>query len=146
MDAVADTHETFLVFRAGASLCGLPVQLIHEIFRPLATEPLGQAPDFVLGMARVRGAAVPVVDLGRLLGRMVELLTVGETYFSRQWDHFRALIELAIPARLKARAGQRRLRILSAGCASGEEAYSMAMVLREHFAETAAWDLQILGV
>jgi len=45
------------------------------------------------------------------------------------------------------RAGAvRRLRLLSAGCASGEEAFSMAIILREHFPELASWDITILGI
>jgi chemotaxis protein methyltransferase CheR len=62
-------------------------------------------------------------------------LTVGETYFFRNIDQFRALTEVALPERMAARASTRRLRLLSAGCASGEEAYSLARVLREHVVE-----------
>jgi chemotaxis protein methyltransferase CheR len=54
-------------------------------------------------------------------------LTVGETYFFRNPNHFRALAEHAAPMRA---ASSGRLRVLSAGCASGEEAYTIAMVLR----------------
>ncbi len=57
-------------------------------------------------------------------------LTVGETYFFRNRDHLRALAEVAIPAR-RAEARGRALRVLSAGCSSGEEPYTLAIVLRE---------------
>jgi chemotaxis protein methyltransferase CheR len=62
-------------------------------------------------------------------------LTVGETYFFRNEPQFRALAEVVFPARLGAShgcpiAGPKILRLLSAGCASGEEAYSMAIVAR----------------
>jgi chemotaxis protein methyltransferase CheR len=59
-------------------------------------------------------------------------LTVGETYFFRNPDQFRAVSELVLPERLRLRlrAGERRLRILSAGCSSGEEAYSLAILAR----------------
>lgn len=73
-------------------------------------------------------------------------LTVSETYFFRCPDHFRALQEVALPSRIRARNSYRRLRVLSAGCASGEEAYSLAILLREHFPEVAGWDLNIVGV
>lgn len=56
-------------------------------------------------------------------------LTVGETYFFRHYAQMRAFAETALPARLT--AGQRSLRIVSAGCASGEEAYSLAILVRE---------------
>jgi chemotaxis protein methyltransferase CheR len=62
-------------------------------------------------------------------------LTVGETYFFRNHEQFSALAEVVFPARLRARAPQqpapKTLRLLSAGCSSGEEAYSMAIVARE---------------
>lgn len=56
-------------------------------------------------------------------------LTIPETYFFRIPGHFRALTEIVLPERLG--ASSRRLRILSAGCASGEEAYSIAMLMRD---------------
>jgi chemotaxis protein methyltransferase CheR len=59
-------------------------------------------------------------------------LTVNETYFFRNPDHYRALVETVLPERIAARASERALHVLSAGCASGEEAYSLAIVLREH--------------
>jgi chemotaxis protein methyltransferase CheR len=64
----------------------------------------------------------------RELDALAQELTVGETYFFRHFDQFRALVEHVVPQRL-APPGPRRLRILSAGCASGDEAYSMAMLL-----------------
>jgi chemotaxis protein methyltransferase CheR len=65
-------------------------------------------------------------------------LTVGETYFFRNHEQFRALAEVALPARIAAKAGAagpKVLRLLSAGCASGEEAYTMAIVARETVAD-----------
>jgi len=58
-------------------------------------------------------------------------LTVGETYFFRNHEQFEALAEVVLPERLRAPAPKRSLRLLSAGCSSGEEAYSMAIVARE---------------
>jgi chemotaxis protein methyltransferase CheR len=75
-------------------------------------------------------------------------LTVSETYFFRNVDQFHALRELVVPMRARARAearAPRRLRILSAGCASGEEVYSLAIWLRDHAMATGV-DLQIEGI
>src|ERR1700722_4356496 len=47
-------------------------------------------------------------------------LTVGETYFFRYLDHFRAFVEVVLPDRARYQEDRRQLRILSAGCASGE--------------------------
>ena len=77
-------------------------------------------------------------------GALAEELTVPETYFFRHSEQCRAFSELALPDRLVAQASTRRLRILSAGCASGEEAYSLAMLTRD--AVDPSWDVSILGV
>jgi len=83
---------------------------------------------------------------GAALERLAGALTVGETYFFRQWDQFRALVETVLPLRLKARADERRLRVVSAGCASGEEPYSLAMLLQSRFPELDAWPVELTGV
>src|SRR5258708_26081493 len=67
---------------------------------------------------------------------LAERLTVAETYFFRYWDHFRAFGEHVLHARKRWRSGLRPLRILAAGCASGEEAYSLAMLIREQVPES----------
>ncbi|HEX4457625.1 MAG TPA: CheR family methyltransferase [Polyangia bacterium] len=69
------------------------------------------------------------------LGALAEQLTVGETYFFRNLDQLRACTELCLGERQRALAGRRPLRILSAGCASGEEAYSLAIMTREQLAD-----------
>jgi len=57
-------------------------------------------------------------------------LTVTETYFYRNIEQIQAFAEVALPACLLARAGQ-PVRVLSAGCASGEEPYTLAITARE---------------
>ena len=79
----------------------------------------------------------------RLLSRE---LTVPESFFFRSAPQLRALVEHALPARIQARAAHRALRLLSAGCAGGEEPYSLAILLREHFPQTAGWDVSIRGI
>jgi chemotaxis protein methyltransferase CheR len=83
--------------------------------------------------------------MGSELGALAAELTVPETYFFRNFDQFRALQEQVLPDRLRARAGQRSLRILSAGCASGEEAYSIAMALHGRLPDPT-WTLDIQAV
>ena len=62
---------------------------------------------------------------------LAEEITVGETYFFRHLDQFRAYAEVALPERVLARAGARPLKVLSAGASSGEEAYSLAILAYE---------------
>ncbi len=73
-----------------------------------------------------------------------QLLTVPETYFFRHFDQFKAFAEVALTHRMAARVITKRLSILSLGCASGEEAYSLAVMTHEAMLD-AAWDVSILG-
>jgi len=77
--------------------------------------------------------------------KLVTLLTIGETSFFRFDPHFAALIEQVIPELIKHHQSSRRLRIWSAGCSTGEEAYSLAITLLQHFPQLADWDITILG-
>jgi chemotaxis protein methyltransferase CheR len=79
------------------------------------------------------------------LRALARILTVGETYFFRNSGQFQAMRELALPERWRAQMGEKRLRILSAGCASGEEAYSIAIVAREILGDLAP-DVSIRAV
>jgi purine-binding chemotaxis protein CheW len=57
-----------LLCRARELLCALPLECLVETMRPLPVTADPLAPPFVLGVARVRGTQMPVVDLGALLG------------------------------------------------------------------------------
>lgn len=73
-------------------------------------------------------------------------LTVTETYFFRDRNQFRAFREVVLPARVDAAPGPRCLRVLSAGCASGEEAYSLAIALTESLAARPGWTFRVTGL
>jgi chemotaxis protein methyltransferase CheR len=79
------------------------------------------------------------------LSALARELTVGETYFFRHTEQFAAFCEVALPERQSARAASRTLRLLSAGCASGEEPYSLAMLIRERGLEPA-FNVSVMGV
>lgn len=59
---------TCLLMRTRSLTCAVPLPHVVETLRPLPLEPLASPPPFVLGLSVIRGAPVPVVDLGRLLG------------------------------------------------------------------------------
>ena len=65
--------------------------------------------------------------------RLVRSLTINVTKFFRNWDTFSAVAQKVIPALWD--RGERELRIWSAGCSSGEEPYSIAILLHKHAAE-----------
>lgn len=79
------------------------------------------------------------------LRRLLPLVTVGKTSFFRDERQFGALEALLPRLLARPRGGGRRVAIWSAGCATGEEPYSIAMVLRSVVPETGGWDAKILA-
>lgn len=77
--------------------------------------------------------------------QLVEAMTTNETSFFRDAHPFDAMRSTIVPELMQLRAKQRTLNVWSAACSTGQEAYSIAMLLREHFAELASWKVQILG-
>jgi chemotaxis protein methyltransferase CheR len=77
--------------------------------------------------------------------RLAEALSITETYFFRHGEQFRALTEEVLPERIRARSQQRALRLLSVGCSSGEEAYSLAIAATEARPD-AGWLVSVLGL
>jgi chemotaxis protein methyltransferase CheR len=79
---------------------------------------------------------------------MIDCITTNETHFFREPRHFDFLEREVFPKwQHEATAGERptRLRVWSAGCSSGEEPYSLAMLLLKHFPEAKGWELEILA-
>lgn len=72
-------------------------------------------------------------------------LTIGETYFFRHAAQFEVLRQQLLPELIAKRAHTRMLRIWSAGCATGEEPYSLAMLLHELLPAPEAWHITILA-
>ncbi|MFP4477697.1 MAG: CheR family methyltransferase [Desulfatibacillaceae bacterium] len=81
----------------------------------------------------------------RLWEDLIHLVTVGETYFFRDDAQMAALRNSVLPRLAAIHAGDRRLRLWSAGCASGEEPYSIAMLLQEVIPNAERWTIQILA-
>jgi len=76
--------------------------------------------------------------------KVVEAMTTNETLFFRDQVPFELMRKQLIPKLLKQRESQRELRIWSAACSTGQEPYSLAMLLQQHFAaEIASWDVRI---
>lgn len=72
------------------------------------------------------------------LAVLAQELTVCETYFFRHAQQMNAFSEVALPSRRAARGTAHGMRILSAGCATGEEPYSLAMLVRQAWGEGGA--------
>lgn len=72
-------------------------------------------------------------------------LTIGETYFFREPAVFRALETGYLPSLLESRRSSRLLRLWSAACSTGEEPYSLAILLRKLLPDPQEWKITILA-
>lgn len=105
------------------------------------------------GLLRERGLAtydelISLLVMGReaaLASRVVEALLNNETYFFRDRNPFDLLSADALPTLAERRQATRHLRIWSAGCSTGQEAYSLAMMFAEQPDRWAGWTIDILA-
>ena len=121
-----DNKLRLLQDRCGRRMRDLKVQNLHEYYECLTVSPLRQA------------------ELIALLNE----ITIGETCFFRNPAQLEALRRVVIPNILeaKARSGQRRLRVWSAGCSTGEEPYTLRMLqLEEAQSQLKDWRVEILA-
>ncbi|TQV84317.1 protein-glutamate O-methyltransferase CheR [Exilibacterium tricleocarpae] len=78
------------------------------------------------------------------MGDFVNSITTNLTAFFREGHHFEFLEQEVFPALRTKNLPQKRVRIWSAGCSTGEEPYSLSIVMQEHL-PTAGWDVRLLA-
>ena len=105
----------------------------------------------LLPLARREGFASLDQFVGRLQSehfnglhrQVVEAMTTNETSFFRDFHPFEALRKSVLPDLIAKRTLTRELAIWCAACSTGQEPYSLAMLLREHFPSLATWKVRI---
>jgi chemotaxis protein methyltransferase CheR len=80
-----------------------------------------------------------------LLQQVLDAMTISETSFFRDGRPFDDLREVVLPELIRRRAGERRLHIWSAACASGQEPYSLALLVCAGFPELDGWTVHLLA-
>jgi len=80
-----------------------------------------------------------------LVQKVVDAMTTNETSFFRDLHPFQALKTNIIPELLKARASERVLNIWSNACSSGQEVYTIAMLIKENFPELGGWKVRLIA-
>ena len=82
---------------------------------------------------------------GNEVSQVVNILTTNFSYFMREWDHFRYFKEHVLPE-LENRIKDKDLRIWSAGCSTGQEPYTLAMLISDYFGDKrSCWDAKVLA-
>jgi chemotaxis protein methyltransferase CheR len=110
--------------------------LVEARLMPLARQTgAATVSEFVL-----RAQKKPEPDVHR---RIVDALTTNETSFFRDGEPFTAMTGMVMPELVTTRAGSRHLRVWSAACSSGQEAYTLAMQLHDNLPN--GWSYEILG-
>jgi chemotaxis protein methyltransferase CheR len=80
-----------------------------------------------------------------LMQKVVEAMTTNETSFFRDIHPFEALRKTILPDLIRKRSSERRLAIWCGASSTGQEPYTMALILREHFPELATWTVRFLA-
>ncbi|MBC7977513.1 MAG: protein-glutamate O-methyltransferase CheR [Myxococcales bacterium] len=80
---------------------------------------------------------------GPLQRKVIEAMTTTETLFFRDGRPYEAMRKTIFPELQRLRAAERKLQIWSCACSSGQEPYSVSMLLHEHFPALASWTLRL---
>ncbi len=133
-----ELFSTLLRQRSGLVLTPDKAYLLESRLMPIARKQGLKGLDDLAGAVRARREE-------SLLRSITEAMTTNESSFYRDqkpFDQFKATV---LPNLLKSRATKRQIRVWSAACSSGQEAYSLAMLLEEEKARVAGWKIEIVG-
>ena len=124
--------------RSGLDLSADKQYLVESRLVPLARRVgLTDIPELV---KKIKGGGADA-----LITEVVEVMTTNETFFFRDKIPFDHMRETILPALMQARANRRALRIWSAACSTGQEPYSIAMLLKEADKMLAGWRIEIVA-
>lgn len=127
-----------LVYRESAIVVGTGKEyLVESRLRPLARAAGLDSVDEYVSQVRTRGSAADRVAI-------VEALTTNETSWFRDRAPFDALVEHVVPELIRRGGARRKVTVWSAACSSGQEAYTIAMLLAEHLLPRG-WSAEIVA-
>ncbi|WP_431860347.1 CheR family methyltransferase [Azospirillum sp.] len=133
-----DMFATMLKQRSGLVLTKDKAYLLESRLMPVARKWNMKGLDELASTVRTRKDEA-------LLRDITEAMTTNESSFFRDQKPFDQFKQIVLPRLLETRAAKRSIRIWSAACSSGQEAYSLAMMLNEDAAKVAGWRIEIVG-
>ena len=130
--------QTFVSTHLGSTLAPSQFHTVEQKLRPVA-ESLGMKSAEQL-VAQLRRGAGPSVERS-----VADAMTINETFFFRDMPAYDALRTAVLPEMMKRRADSRRLSIWCAACSTGQEPYSLAMLISEHLPQLRDWNVSIIA-
>lgn len=125
--------------QSGLVLSPDKVYLIESRLMPIARKRGSETLDALV--AELRGSP----ETGPLVKQVTDAMTTNESFFFRDIKPFDQFQRIVLPYLLEARAQVKRVRIWSAACSSGQEPYSLAMILRDMGPKLAGWRFEIVA-
>ncbi len=123
--------------RSGLVITPDKAYLLESRLMPLARQRNLKGIEDIIARMRNRDEA--------LARDVTEAMTTNESFFFRDGKPFEQFRQTVLPQMLSSRNPKRSIRIWSAACSSGQEAYSLAMILREEAAKLAGWQIEIMA-
>jgi chemotaxis protein methyltransferase CheR len=133
-----DFLRALLKQRSGLDLSADKQYLVESRLLPLARK--AGLPGIAELVQKMRGGGA-----GALTTEVVEAMTTNETFFFRDKVPFDHLRDTILPAMLQSHASRKSLRIWSAACSTGQEPYSIAMLLKERAQALSGWRVEIVA-
>lgn len=130
--------RTLLHQRSGLVVTPDKSYLLESRLMPVARKWQVKSLDDLVQLARTRRQEA-------LLNDITEAMTTNESSFFRDTKPFELFKSVVFPQLLQARAAKKTIRIWSAACSSGQEPYSLAMLLHEEAAKWRGWKIDIVG-
>jgi chemotaxis protein methyltransferase CheR len=133
-----DFLSSLLRQRSGLVLSEDKSYLLESRLGPVARKHGLTSVEDIVGQLRARHGTPLEKDV-------VEAMTTNESFFFRDQKPFDQFKDIVLPQLLQTRASQRSIRIWSAACSSGQEPYTLAMILREAAAKLQGWRIEIVA-
>jgi len=133
-----DFASQFFKDRSGLVLTREKAYLLESRLMPVARKKGLKSLEELIAAMRVGRDSV-------LLREVTEAMTINESFFFRDIKPFDLFRNTVLPRFLQSRAAKKTLRVWCAACSSGQEPYSLAMILREEAARLAGWRNEIVG-
>lgn len=133
-----DMLSKILKERSGLVLTEEKIYLLESRLTPIARKKGMETLDDLINEIRLRRKE-------DLLREITDAMTTNESFFFRDNTPFDLFREEVMPSLLKSRASSKRIRIWCAAASTGQEPYSLAIILKEMEAKLSGWNIEILG-